>query len=441
MRKGKKLRLKKAARLLVCMLFTLLLCGCNIQPVFMDEPDALELPITLAPTPTVSAPEPALPPAPVPTPTPEPVPVYATIGAVGDIMMMQSQVSGAWSDTLQGYDFAPSFSAMQPWFSRADLLCGNLETPIAGAEAGYSGPAPATPTPMPDGTPAERALQTFNAPDALAASLKDAGFDVVTTANNHCLDRGSAGLFRTAQALREAGLTQLGSYLSDEDRATPRIVEVNGIRVGLLAWTSSVNKNEGMLSAEERAHAVGRFNKEKMVEDIRILREAGAEFIIAFPHWDEEFMETPTSSTKKWAVWMLEQGVDAVLGSHPHVVQPAEYVTVQRGGADYTGLVVYSMGNFISNMSPAPKTYGMYVELTLIKTPEGAVSLHGAGILPLLCTKHRVEGRTLHEVLPALSDASAVIPYGAISTQEVAELGNARAHVQRVAGGAVPMLG
>ncbi len=440
MREGKKRRLKKTARLLVCVLFVNLLCGCNIQPVFMDEPDVLELPAPEQPTP-VPTQKPSPTPTLEPTPTPEPLPVYARIGAVGDIMMMQSQVSGAWSDALQSYDFAPSFHAMQPWFSKADLLCGNLETPLAGEFAGYTGPAPSPPTPLPDGTPAERELQTFNAPAALAASLKSAGFDVITTANNHCLDRDSAGLFRTTQVLREAGLVQLGSYLSEEDRAVPRIVDVNGIRVGLLAWTFSVNGYEGKLSSGERSYAVGRLDKAKMAEEIRMLREAGAEFVIAFPHWDVEYMEKPTGSTKKLAAWMLEQGVDAVLGAHPHVVQPAEYVSVQRNGAEYTGLVVYSMGNFISNMSPAPKTYGMYVELTIIKTPDGRVSLESAGILPLLCTKHKVEGRTLHETLPALLDVSAVMPYGALSEREYTELTNARTHVERVAGDAVPLLG
>ena len=441
MRKRKMLRFRRVVCFLVSMLSVTLLCGCNVQPVFMDEPDALDFSAASLPTPTLLTPKPTLAPTPAPTPSPEPVPVYVTIGAVGDIMMMQSQVSGAWSDALQGYDFVPSFHAMQPWFSRADLLCGNLETPLAGADAGYTGPAPSSPTPLPDGTAAERELQTFNAPDTLAVSLKDAGFDVITTANNHCLDRGSAGLFRTAEVLRQSGLTQLGAYLSQEDRATPRIVEINGIRVGLLAWTFSVNGYEGMLSSDDRGYAVGRLDKTKMAEDVRILREAGAEFLIAFPHWDLEYMENPASSTKRLAAWMLEQGVDAVLGSHPHVVQPAEYVTVQRDGSDYTGLVVYSMGNFISNMSPAPKTYGMYVELTLEKTPEGTVSLKDAGILPLLCTKHRVEGRTLHEVLPALMDTSAVTPYGPLSAQEYAELQKARAHVQRVVGSYVPILG
>ena len=439
MRKGEKLRFFQAVRLLACALFAILLCGC-VQPVFMAEPGVLEIPEATRPTPfPAQKPSPA--PTLEPTPAPEPLPVYATIGAVGDIMMMQSQVSGAWSDALQGYDFTPSFHAMQTWFSKTDLLCGNLETPLAGADAGYTGPAPATPTPMPGGTSAERELQTFNAPDALAISLKNVGFDVITTANNHCLDRGSAGLYRTAQVLREAGLVQLGAYLSEEDRAMPRIIEINGIRVGLLAWTFSVNGYEDMLGSDERSYAVGRLDKTKMAADIRLAREAGAEFLIAFPHWDIEYMEQPASSTKKLAKWMLEQGVDAVLGAHPHVVQPAEYVTVQRSGTDYTGLVVYSMVNFISNMSPAPKTYGMYVELTLIKTPEGAVSLENAGILPLLCTKHRVEGRTLHEVLPALADVSAVAPYGTLSAEEYGELNNARAHVQRVAGNAVPMLG
>ena len=439
MRKGETQRLSKGSAHFLCLLCVLLLVGCGIQPAFMEEPDILELPSTVQPT---AAPTPELTPMPTPepTPTPSPVSAYATIGAVGDIMMMQSQVSGAWSDTLQAYDFGPSFFAMQPWFSTVNLLCANLETPLAGAEAGYSGPAPATPTPLPDGTLAEREFQTFNAPDSLAASLKGAGFDAITTANNHCLDRGSAGLFRTAQVLREAGLVQLGSYLSVEDRAAPRIIEANGIRIGLLAWTSSVNGYEGMLSSDERAYAIGRFDKAKMAEDIRILREAGAEFVIAFPHWDMEFMESPTSSTRRLAAWMLEQGVDAVLGSHPHVVQPAEYVKVERDGKEYTGLVVYSMGNFISNMSPAPKTYGMYVELTLEKTPDGAVFLKSAGILPLLCTKHKVEGRTLHEVLPALKDVSAVAAYGTLSEQEYGALEDARLHVERIAGGGVPIM-
>jgi poly-gamma-glutamate synthesis protein (capsule biosynthesis protein) len=117
-------------------------------------------------------------------------------------MVMQSQGSGAWKRTTQAYDFTPSFRAMQGYFQNVDLLCGNIETPIAGKDAGYSGPAPGTPTPGPDGTLPPKDRQTFNAPDELATSLYSAGFDAATTANNHCLDRGADGMVRSAEILR-----------------------------------------------------------------------------------------------------------------------------------------------------------------------------------------------------------------------------------------------
>jgi poly-gamma-glutamate synthesis protein (capsule biosynthesis protein) len=231
---------------------------------------------------------------------------------------------------------------------------------------------------------------------------------------------------------------QLGTYTSEEDRQTARIADVKGIKVGLLAWTFSVNGKEGMLSSDELGYAVGRTgDKQRIQEDIRLCKEAGAQFLVAFVHWDTEFEETPASSTRKMARYLLEQGVDVILGSHPHVVQSAEYVTVQRGEAEYTGLVAYSLGNFISNMSPSPKDYGLYVQLTLVKQLDGTVRLYDAGLLPTYCCKHRVEGRTLHEVLPAEEDASAIAAQYAADTNA---LTRAREHVLETCGTAVPPL-
>jgi poly-gamma-glutamate synthesis protein (capsule biosynthesis protein) len=431
----------------MCALLTALvmLGGCASMPTFADSAPAkaevMEISHTPAPSigPTQKpTPKATASPSPSPVVTPVPAPVYATIGVLGDIMMMQSQVGGAWNEQKQAYDFTPSFRAMQGYFQSADLLCGNLETPIAGKEAGYTGPAPSTPPPIWGGTPPPRERQTFNAPDELASSLKLSGFDVITTANNHCLDRGADGAMHTAQVLRAAGLVQLGTYTSEEDRQTARVVNVKGIKVGLLAWTFSVNGNEGVLSSDERGYAVGRTgDKKRIQEDIRLCKEAGAQFLIAFVHWDTEFEQTPASSTRKMARYLLEQGVDAILGSHPHVVQPAEYVTVQRGEAEYTGLVAYSLGNCVSNMSPSPRDYGLYVQLTLVKQPDGIVRLYDAGSLPTYCCKHRVEGRTLHEVLPAEEDASVVATEYTVDTGALAR---AREHVLEICGDAVPPL-
>ena len=406
-------------------LAALFLPGCGAMPVFsqQEQPAALEFQapaVTPAPTPQ-----------PTPAPTPQPTPSYLRVGAVGDIMMMQSQISGAWSEPLGEYDFTPSFMAMQEVFQRADILCCNLEVPLAGEEnGGYSGPAPAQPTPGLDGVTPEKERQTFNAPDALATSLKTVGFDVVTTANNHCLDRGVQGALRTVEVLHQAGIKQTGVYLSRQDReGRACVMEANGIRIGLIGWTFSVNGNEGKMSADEREWMVGRTgNQERMVQDIALCREAGAEFIIAFPHWDVEFESAPASSTRKLAAWLLEQGVDAVLGSHPHVVQPVEYLTVEREAGPYTGLVAFSMGNFLSNMFPAPKNYGMYLELTLEKDPfTGQVRLYDAGYLPTLCSKSKVEGRTLHQVWPGWPGQGG-------------ELEQAYDHVKRVCGEAIRVL-
>lgn len=370
----------------------------------------------------------------------KPMPIYATIGVTGDIMVMQSQIRGAWIEAEQRYDFCPSFAAMRPWFAQADFLLGNLETPIAGEEAGYSvakGSGSAAED-SPDGAEP----QTFNAPDALAASLAEVGFHALTTANNHCADRGAEGLFRTARILRDTGILQVGTNISQEDSQRPRVAVVNGIRIGLVAWTFGVNGYSGAFTKEQREYAVVRLSqRERIQQEITRCREAGAEFILAYVHWDEEHQSEPLSSTRRLAAWMLEQGVDAVIGAHPHVVQPVEYITVQRDGQAYTGLVAYSLGNFISNMSQPNVNYGMYITLKLEKQPEGTVRLYEAKMLPTLCRKRSREGRTLHEVLPALENKEWVKPGETLASQTENELTKARDHVLRIAGGDIPPMG
>ncbi len=404
--------MKRKWRLLPLLLVGMLVCACAGPAIPLGEKDIMAMvsPVPATPPPvllpTVTPAPTAVPtPTAAPTPTTEPESVYVTLGAVGDIMVMQSQVNGAWYSEKNEYDFTPSFVRMQPYFESVDIMCANLETPLAGEAAQYSGPMPVQPTPDAAGTVPERMFQTFNAPDALATSLFTCGLRVVTTANNHCLDRGAAGLFRTVEVLRGAGLTQIGAFTSAEDRATARIIEENGIKIGLVAWTTSVNKNQGKLSSAERAYAVGRVAEQEMRQDIQTCREAGAEFIVAFLHWDNEFMSSPATDTQRWAKKILGWGVDAIIGAHPHVVQPVEYITVQRETGPYTGLVAYSLGNFISNMAPSPRDYGMLLKLTIEKTPEGEVRLSEAAILPVYCVKTKKNGRVLHEVLPAFAGA------------------------------------
>ena len=185
-------------RLIFLMLPLLFMAGCAVGAAL---PDGLDT----QPEPPISEVQSA----PTPSPSPEPEVYRASVGIVGDILMMTSQIQGA--KTAEGYDFRPSFYAMEPLFSSVDIMAGNFECTLAGEAAGYTQRRPVAPPPTEDDPNPRQPYQTFNAPDELAENLRAVGFDHLTTANNHCLDRGKEGLFRTIETLRAAGLAQTGT--------------------------------------------------------------------------------------------------------------------------------------------------------------------------------------------------------------------------------------
>lgn len=369
--------------------------------------------VTPAPTPVetpapTQTPVPVVAPTPEPTPTPAPTPQAATIGFAGDILIMQTQVQNA-KQADGTYDFSGSFAQMQPLFQSVDLMCVNFEGTLAGADAGYSLPRPAAPPPTEADPTPKQPFQTFNAPDALAENLVAAGVDFASTANNHCLDRGYQGLLRTAETLRAAGLVQGGTYLSEEDRFTPRLFTANGITVGLVCAAESLNRNDGLLPKESRGFAVSRLSddEELLAQEIAACREAGAEFIIAFVHWGSEFETKANSRQEKTAQRLIAAGADAIIGSHPHVVQPIEWVEAERDGESMRVPVVYSLGNFISNMSRPDTDYGMFVRLCLLRGEDGGIACTAVEYLPVLCLKQRLEsGKTLHQAVPCYAEAT-----------------------------------
>lgn len=368
---------------------------------------------------------------PEPTVQPTAEPVRAVIGAVGDIALTSRQIVAGRDEAAGTYDFSESFTGMCSLLSSVDLMCGNLETPLAGSKAGYSNAG------------GNGAYGRFNAPDMLAGNLRDAGFDVVTTANNHFFDCGKDGVYHTLDVLDEAGLLHTGTYRSLSEReSSPLVAEVNGIRVGILAASAVFNDLSGLGRYELRS-LVGRLtDQEQILADIAALRAAGAEFILAFIHWDKEYAETPGTQTAAYAEWLLEQGADAILGSHPHVVQPVSYVTVTRpDGERYTGLVAYSMGNFLLRMTEKPRYYGLFVRLTLEKDADGAVRLADAAYLPTMELFETVDDREYHEVLPAYADTSLILPSTRLNRDKLLEAADARAHVTGVCGtDTVPLL-
>lgn len=272
---------------------------------------------------------------------PEDVPkeTQLSILCVGDIMSHSPQLSSQYDSASGTYDYKENFEYVKPYIEAADLALCNVETTFAGAP--YTG------------------YPAFCSPDALADAIADAGFDIGITSNNHMTDKGYNGVIRTQQILQERGLATVGSVL---DPAEPRYIikKVKGVKIGIVAYTYETGSGTGPVSingatiTDQTAGVINSFNfgtiDEDMVKikaDIDGAKEAGAEIVIVYYHWGEEYQEAPNAHQTNLAQQTADMGADIIFASHPHVLQKAEYVTVT--GSEKKVPVFYSMGNFISN--------------------------------------------------------------------------------------------
>ncbi len=260
---------------------------------------------------------------------------------VGDLMQHDAQIKAA--RTTDGYDYSDCFKHIKPEIEAADIAIANLEVTLGGRPY--------------------RGYPAFSAPDEFVYAIKDAGFDVLLTANNHCLDRGKRGLERTANLLDSLQIPFAGTYTDKKDfqMRYPLLIEKNGFRIALLAYTYGTN---GLTPSAP--NIVNYIDREQMKEDILTARQMKPDAIIACMHWGLEYHPLPNASQKDLADWLINQGVDHVIGSHPHVLQPMEVRPNPNTPAQH--LVVYSLGNFISNMSKEKTDGGAMVKLELKKT-------------------------------------------------------------------------
>lgn len=260
----------------------------------------------------------------------------------GDIMTHGPQIKAA--DQGRGnYDFTPSFELVRPMIERANLALANLETTFGG-------------TPY-------RGYPMFSSPSSLGSALKEAGFDVLTTANNHSCDRGRYGVVNTIDVLDSLGIRTTGSYRTKAERSqrTPLIIDVRGVKLAVLAYTYGTNG----LPIPQPA-LVDTIDLEQISDDLRRADSLGADYKIVQIHWGNEYEKHPSKRQRELAIALARQGVGAVIGSHPHVVQDSEWI--EEEGAKMKTFVIYSLGNFISNQtSPAATRGGMLLSLELIR--------------------------------------------------------------------------
>lgn len=283
-------------------------------------------------------------------------------------MAHMPQITAAWQEDQGKYDFVRSFQHIAPVIREADVAIANLETTLAGREAGYSG------YPM------------FNAPDELGQALKETGFDIIGHANNHTLDRGVNGLIRTHRVLTDLGLVVAGTRLEETDD-TVVYFEHDGVTFGLVTGTYGLN---GLRLPSGREYMVNMLDEDRLLDDVR--RASGkADGVIAFLHWGTEYMETPNANQLTLTEALWEAGAIAVIGHHPHVVQQ----DVFEDGR----LAMYSLGNFISNQIGAKRRTGIIYNVTFEKNRRTeTLSIRDASYVPVFTARNpQVPGRP-HEL-------------------------------------------
>jgi len=267
----------------------------------------------------------------------EPREYHLSILIAGDFMQHGPQITAALQPD-SSYNYDECFARVKPVIEDADVAIGNLEVTLGGKPyAGYP---------------------QFRAPDEYLQAIVDAGIDIILTANNHCLDSGKHGLERTIMMMDSVGVPHIGTYVDEFEREDnyPYILEHNGIRVAILNFTYGTN---GLVV--EEPNIVNMMDTAIIAEDLITAKEVNPDVIIAIPHWGIEYQSLPSKEQRRMADWLIENGVDHVIGGHPHVAQPMELLN------DGKNFVAYSLGNVISNQSK-PNTYGGYmVRLDFVK--------------------------------------------------------------------------
>ena len=292
---------------------------------------------------------------------------------VGDILL-HTPVEESALQADGSYDFTAIFSETKELIQAADLALVNQEVIIGGEELGVSG------------------YPAFNAPYAIGDALAEAGFDVVCHGTNHAIDKGKKGLMNCLSFWEEyyPDMAILGIHDSQESQDNIYIYEQDGIRIAILNYTYGTN---GIALPSDMPYGVDLLEQEKVVADIAKAEEA-ADFTIVCPHWGTEYQLGISSMQEKWTDIFLQSGVDLVLGTHPHVIEPIEWVRDEESGHEM--LVYYSLGNFVNWTSGtgdgvANRMVGGMAQVTLEKNNTGEVSIAEYGVEPLVC--HLEEGR------------------------------------------------
>ena len=324
-----------------------------------------------------------------------------TISAVGDVMAHTAQLKAQMKEDGT-YSFQNNFKYIKDVISNSDLAIANLETTI-------------NPDRPCSGYP------SFNAPRELITTLKETGFDIVSTINNHSLDTGYNGLISTVNEIKNQGLDVVGTKANVETK-NYIIKKVKDINIGIASFSyGDIVNGQKHLNGIKSAKANDLMNVinvssvqksfDTIKKEIDLMREEGAEFITIMLHWGKEYEQTPNNYQKQLAQLLANEGVDLILGSHPHVVQPIEFIKSEN--TDKECLVVYSMGNIISNQREEEMGFkesenGIIPVIDLEKSEDNIVKIKDVKYIPTWVDKYNVNNKDYYEIIPIIDDISSI---------------------------------
>jgi len=318
---------------------------------------------------------------------------------VGDIMCHTPQLENARVGK-DGFDFNPSFAEVKRWLEDDDLTVGNFETVCAGATKEYTG------------------YPAFNTPDEIVGALKKNGFDFLVTANNHSMDMREKGLLRTIRVIDSIGLGRSGTFNSQHDHDSIRVINLKGIPIAILNYSYGSNE---FYPCKEHRYMLNLIDTASIGQDILYARKAGAEIVIVFYHYGQEMYSDETASQEAIIEKTIAAGTDIVIGSHPHIIGKVRFFKTSGGILD-SGFVATSMGNFYSNQYWRYTDAGMILQVELTKYPASGIRVSGIRYLPTWVYRGTNPRMKKHIIYPAERAASdTTLPWLDLTSRKMAE--------------------
>ena len=301
--------------------------------------------------------------------TTEPTKKSTTINMAltGDIMCHNTIYNDAFNKQSNTYDFSYIFDDIKYNIQTADIAIGNLETTFAGSSKGYS------------------SYPTFNTPESLAYTLKKVGFDVLSTANNHCYDKGYSGIESTINYLDDADISHTGTFKSEEEQNKILVKNVKGIQIAFLSFTYGTN---GITVPSDKSYSVNLIDKDLIKKQLDLAKKQNPDMICVSMHWGIEYQTTPNSEQKDLADFLFKNGADIIIGNHPHVLQNFEKREITLDdGTSKDGLVIYSLGNLLADQNKKYARDSAIMNVSVTKDENGKIKINTVKYTPIYIYK------------------------------------------------------